>query len=202
MNAPSFRDRCAVFVALAEGKKGPRLGRTTLMKLVYFLQILKNIPLNYNFSLYVYGPYDPEVLDDLAYAQSLGALEVNVENYKSGGYGFEIQPGPEKEQFKALAGEFLAAHRGHIDWVLREFGDDSPARLELASTMVFIDREAMRSGQHLSRDDLVRRVLEIKPRFSPGLGYEQVGELEEKGILSIVASDDGSPPTSELRTCS
>lgn len=173
------------------------------MKLIYFLQIVRSVPLNYNFSLYVYGPYDPEVLDDLAYAQSLGALEVRVENYKNGGYGFEIQPGPAKDRFKALAGGFLAENRGHIDWVLREFGEYSPARLELASTMVFIDREAVRADERLTREDLVRRVLEIKPRFSSRIGCEQARELEEKRLLlSVVPSDDGGSPTGELTACS
>ncbi|HWE38875.1 MAG TPA: hypothetical protein VG406_20165 [Isosphaeraceae bacterium] len=173
------------------------------MKLIYFLQTVKNVPLNYNFSLYVYGPYDPEVLDDLAYAQSLGALDVRVESYKSGGYGFEIQPGPAKVHFKALAKEFLDKHRDHIDWVLREFGEYSPARLELASTMVFIDREAVRSGERLRRDDLVRRVLEIKPRFSLTAGYEQARELEERHLLSsIVPPQGGSSPMDGLTAAS
>jgi hypothetical protein len=50
------------------------LGRTGLMKCLFFLKILENVPLPYNFRLYTYGPFDSHVLEDLQYAESLGRL--------------------------------------------------------------------------------------------------------------------------------
>src|SRR6266699_321011 len=70
------------------------LGRTGLMKCLFFLKILRNVPLSYNFRLYTYGPFDPDVLGDLQYAESLGAIRSMVLAYPRG-YGYQFKVGPD-----------------------------------------------------------------------------------------------------------
>ena len=82
--------RLATIVALVE-KQHP-IGRTAVMKLCYFLQTLRNVPLRYRFTLYSYGPFDASVPSDISSAEALGGIESETFFY-SGGYGYEISPG-------------------------------------------------------------------------------------------------------------
>lgn len=179
-------DRLGTIIELA-AKTPAGLGRTALMKYAYFLQVLRGVPLGYHFSLYSYGPFDAEVLDDLEYAQSLDAVNITLE-FHPGGYGYRTQPGKASEEFKEKARGFLTAHQEDIDWVLREFGGLTAAQLELASTMVLVDREAERSGETLSLEELVHQVQEVKPRFTDAHVRVQAESLREKGLLQSVGS--------------
>src|ERR1039458_986656 len=94
----------ATIVALVE-KKNP-LGRTAMMKLCYFLQILRNVPLGYRFTLYAYGPFDSSVLSDLSTAASLRAVNSSVEIYP-GGYGYKIRPGDRSDAVLQTGSSFV-----------------------------------------------------------------------------------------------
>src|ERR1035438_8492020 len=83
-------ERLAVITDLCSRAPCGSLGRTALMKLCYFLQVLKGVPFGYRFTLYSYGPFDSNVLADLGTAESLGAVHSTVAYY-SGGYGYNIQ---------------------------------------------------------------------------------------------------------------
>jgi uncharacterized protein len=176
--------RFALIAEMAE-KTPTRLGRTALMKYAYFLQVLRGVPLGYHFTLYAYGPFDAAVLDDLAYAHTLEAVKVETVDFPNG-YGYDIRPGPAAREIKAKAEEFLAEHRNDIDWVIQEFGSLGAAQLELASTMVFADREAHRSGEKLRLDELTSRVREVKPRFSHLEAYAQAESLRNRGLLQAI----------------
>src|SRR5262249_28091602 len=141
------------------------LGRTALMKLCYFLQVLRRVPLGYHFTLYAYGPFDSSVLDDLAYTEFLGAVDEETV-LLGNGYGYRISPGQDRERIKERARDFLTRYQQDIAWVMQEFGSRSATDLELLSTMVFVDQEAARKEESLPFSELVRRVLNIKPRFT------------------------------------
>lgn len=170
--------RIAVMVALVERAPGQQLGRTALMKLVYFLSVLRNVNLGYHFSLYSYGPFDSEVLQDLDYAKSLQAITSRVVGYGSG-YGYEIQPGPDAPAVKALASKFVHRHAADIEWVMRAFGKMGAADLELASTIVYADRES----DDNSIMSLAQRVRDVKPHFSLPKIRETIRKLSESGLI-------------------
>jgi hypothetical protein len=180
-------DRLATLVALAQ--KRPKLGRTALMKLCYFLQTLRGVPLRYRFTLYSYGPFDSGVLSDLASAETLGGLRSEVVLYP-GGYGYEIEPSGKAESLKALAVEFLKRHESSIEWVTQQFGIFGSADLELLSTIVYVDREFDTAGRHVPFGDLAQRVREVKPRFSESEVGGKVADLLSKGLLNSVDPSD------------
>ncbi len=70
-----------------------RLGRTAIMKLVYLLQTVKGVPLGYSFGLYIYGPYENDVLNDLGQGETMRAVRSSVVLHPKG-YGYEFSPGP------------------------------------------------------------------------------------------------------------
>ena len=90
-------DLLSELVANAPGK----LGRTAIMKLAYFLQTLKGVPLDYDFRLYTYGPFDSDVLSDVGQLESLGALKSELIYFPSG-YGYEFSAGTKREQLQKL----------------------------------------------------------------------------------------------------
>src|SRR5262245_24920194 len=122
------------------------LGRTAVMKCLFFLKALRKVPLSYRFRLYTYGPFDSDVLYDLRYAESLAAVKSLLVAY-SGGRGYEYEPGPQAEKISRQAAEFLKQYEESIDWIVKEFGNRSAMDLEMASTLVYIDRSVAETGK-------------------------------------------------------
>src|SRR5580658_6784057 len=102
---------------LAEMAERARLGRTALMKLMFFLQESKGVPLGYQFTLYSYGPFDSDVLADISMAERLNVLRSSTVYYPSGS-GYEYSPGTDLNNVKNLAGDFLREHKESIEWAL------------------------------------------------------------------------------------
>jgi hypothetical protein len=176
--------RIAVLSRLVKRTQGASLGRTAIMKLAYFLTVLRDVPLGYRFSLYSYGPFDSTVLQDVDFGSSLGALRSQPVRYPSGD-GYLIQPGSSSDEIELLEKDFLDAHETAIDWVATEFGNLTAAELELLSTIVYVDREF--AGTPISKDDLARRVHDIKPHFLETRTLSRIEDLKTKGLLSACA---------------
>lgn len=157
--------RLAIIPALVESSPQRQIGRTALMKSMYFLQILRQVPLGYRFTLYSYGPFDASVLSDLSTAESLGAVESRTVFY-SGGYGYDIRLADKSKWLKRRAEDFIDKHEKDVRWVMQKFGKLNSAQLELVSTIIYVDREAAEKSKKVSLHSLARQVREIKPHFS------------------------------------
>ena len=140
------------------------VGRTAIMKLLYILQAVKGVPLNYDFRLYTYGPFDSEVLSDLDYAVSLDALSSDVA-YSANGYNYKIQLSESANDYIKEASDFLEEYRDEIKWAVNKFGHKSARDLELLSTTIFVDRAFSNRRESVDVDTLAQQVKEIKPRF-------------------------------------
>ncbi len=176
-------NRVALITHLAE--KSPDLGRTALMKYCYFLQVIRKVPLGYTFSLYSYGPFDSNVLSDLDSAEALGGVKTRVE-YHPGGYGYRIEKGERTDAAQKWSKGFLKQHEEDIDWVLTQFKGLNSALLELASTIIYSDREAVAKSENLSIDTLTHRIQQIKPRFAEAQIRGTVIDLRGRGLLLAV----------------
>jgi hypothetical protein len=161
-----------------------KLGRTAVMKLAYFLQTAKNVPLGYHFRLYTYGPFDGDVLADLDRARAIGAVASEIVTFPSGkGYGYEFTPGPRYEGLQKVATRDLMPYQDAIRWVLAEYGGKSAGDLELLSTIVHADREASQARQRISFAELARSVQQIKPQFAEATILRNIHELGSDGLL-------------------
>jgi uncharacterized protein YwgA len=179
-------DRIALITELVD-RAPVKLGRTALMKCLFFLKALRNVPLPYSFRLYTYGPFDSDVLDDLQYAEFLGAVESTLVRYP-GGRGYEYELGPKAEKIRKQADEFLERHKESIDWVLKEFGNRSALDLEMASTLVYIDRSVAERGKRKTTiAELVRKVGDVKPHLATEAIEREAQDLNERGFLKTVA---------------
>ena len=83
--------RLALLPVLAEQAPAGHIGRTALMKYMYFPQTVRGVPLGYNFSMYSYGPFDSDVLADLSSAEMMNIVDVAPVEF-AGGYGYSIEP--------------------------------------------------------------------------------------------------------------
>ena len=174
--------RLAVFTELVSRIPATSMGRTMLMKLCYFLQEVKGVPLGYRFTIYSYGPFDSEVLSDLGTAVSMDAVRSRVV-YNSVGYGYQLEPGTNAARLKGDGADFLSLHRKSIDWAISEFADKSASDLELESTTVFVDREAIAKGEALTFDSLTDRVRNLKPHFQRDYVMERAKDLSAHQLL-------------------
>jgi hypothetical protein len=87
------------------------------------------------------------------------------------------------EAAKKNAAQFLSEHRKDIDWLFSTFGNLNSAELELASTIVYVDRELAERHQRGSIDAVTQRVHDIKPHFTREQVLGFVEDLLDQGVL-------------------
>jgi uncharacterized protein len=181
---PNQQDKLALISELV--KRAPRkLGRTALMKCLFFLKVLRGVPLPYNFRLYTHGPFDSDVLDDLQYAQALGAIESSIVTYP-GGTGYVLHVGPQADKIEKQAVSFINDHQESIDWVLNEFGNRSALDLEMVSTLIYVDRSLVEKGARASVSELAKKVHDVKPHLKTEVIERETKSLKERGFLNAV----------------
>lgn len=184
MNSLNPDTRIAVLARMI--KASPGLGRTQLMKLCYFLQEMKGVDLGYDFRLFNYGPFDSEVLSDLATTCSQDAVVEKMVFYPRG-YGYSITPGPDSDRLCRELEASDAELTSQIDEIVREFGSFGAAELELRSTIFFVDRELANEGEKVPTDTLVERVRQIKPHFDNATILQRVTEMARKAWLQSLS---------------
>jgi hypothetical protein len=180
--------RLAVLCTLVE-EAPTALGRTAVMKLAYLLQTVKGLPLGYDFRLYTYGPFDSDVLNDLATAETLDAVHSQLVFFDSG-YGYEFKAGEGRDFVRKKTGELMRKYHSELRWALEEFGRRTAAELELLSTIIYADREAKQQSKQLPETELAQMVHQVKPRFSETHIAGKVRELSEKGLLLALSPSE------------
>lgn len=176
--------RSAVLARIAResAAAGRTLGRTQLMKLLYFLQERKGAFLGYDFRLFTYGPFDSDVLGDLSAACGLDVLTEKTVLY-SRGYGYDIAPAARAERLSQDLERENPDIAKAVDEVVHEFGQYGAAELELRSTIYFVYREFAEEGKSYSPEEITDRVHQIKPYFEKSSITQRVTEMARNGQL-------------------
>lgn len=131
-------DQALLATVIAEASKAGRqsVGRTTIQKLMYFLQV-SGVPMKYRFDIHHYGPYCDEVTRDTEW---LCADEVIEDSSSNPNYSNYI-PGP---QFKAIITSHrraLAAVLPRIRKVVVSLSSLALKELELTATIHYLYRQ-------------------------------------------------------------
>jgi uncharacterized protein YwgA len=176
--------RVAALTKLVEMASPNPLGRTAVMKLAYFLKVVRGVPIDYEFRLYTYGPFCTDILEDLQYAASLGSIRSELITFPSG-YGYFLTVGPEAKSVLGQAEEFIQKYHADFEWVVKEFSGYSASQLELISTIVFVEREARKSNHILATDEIVKQVVDLKPHFSTAEVEEKISKLVSMQLIKI-----------------
>lgn len=185
MNAINQELRTAILSRMVSKTPGQVLGRTQVMKLFYFLQELEAVRLGYDFRLFTYGPFDSEVLSDLATACSQKAVSEETVIYARG-YGYEITPNQFAGQLSRELEKREPTIASKVDKVLDEFGSFGAAELELRSTIFFIDRELVQARESTTASSLADRVRQVKPHFTDSTILNRIQEMRNNGWLKSV----------------
>lgn len=157
----------------------PPLGKTALQKIVYLLQKLFDVKSKYNFSLYMYGPFCAELQSDIDIVQTMQGI-----NVESKDIGFEISAGSHNESLRQKASDFLSGdNAAAISKVIEDFAGFSAKELELRATIIYVSKDTGHSEPRPSRDEVIRLIKEIKPRFTEQTIGDALAELEAKGYV-------------------
>ena len=179
-------NRLGLICSLVEkSESNKQAGRTALMKFAYLLKEIKGVPLDYRFTLYTYGPFDSDLLDDLSYAEALEAVESSLVHF-SGGYGYEYALGSKGGEIKERSRDFLDQYDKEIDSVVREFGSKNTGELEMISTIIYVDRSAKERESFNSMDELSQRVVGVKPHLDWDVVREETENLYKRNYLLAV----------------
>lgn len=183
MSLTTEQARASILAHMVSTSPEKKLGRTQIMKLFYFLQELKGVPLGYDFRLFTYGPFDSEVLSDLATSCNLGTVVERTVIYPRG-YGYEITPSAQaillSKELKTTDIELV----DRVNDVVSEFGGFSAAELELRSTIHFVAREMTIDKPQVTPNEIAERVRQIKPHFSLDTILDRIMIMKNQNYLS------------------
>lgn len=151
---------------------GSWCGETHIQKAVFFLQELTEVPFEFRFVLYEYGPFSFELCDELAamradYLLDLEVFESYGPKYLATRRAFRLQ-----ERFPKT----LAHFGRRIDFVAQQIGSSYVGRLERLSTAFYL---RMRDHKDISHRELAEQLVNIKNHVPFDLALEAAIESEK-----------------------
>jgi uncharacterized protein YwgA len=171
--------RIATLAAIT--KKQPKIGKTSIMKYMFFLQHCFNVNLGYHFSIYTYGPYSQDVMGDLNLAvhyNAVNSLYVDLIGY--GGYQFT--PGENSRSFIERCRDYLSQIEPHIDRLVSLFSTKKAKDMELLATIAYTHIAISRQNQDLAKVPSV--VKAIKPHFEESEITANYMWLKQQNVFS------------------
>ena len=164
-------------------KRDENIGKTGMMKLLYLLQAVYNVPLGYDFEIYTYGPYCQSVMSDIEYAEFVNYIDVSPVIYPNGMNGYQIKAtNTGKEIIKNE--EVISPYSDKIDSVISFFGKKTAKELELYSTIVFIVSSFSDNNWEKTKEEICSTVKKTKPHFSNDLIMAAYEDLNSNNFLS------------------
>jgi len=142
-----------------------QIGKTLIQKMVYLLT-RKGI-VNFDYSMYHYGPYSAEAAAELNFAENNNIIKVKW----VGGKGYFLEPTDESNKFDML---ILDPEKQVIDKLVEEYGDFTAVDLSIIATAYFI-----MDNFEEPEASLVETIHNIKPKYSA----DYIKEVLQKGGL-------------------
>ena len=156
----------------------PSLGKTKLQKSLYFLQESLDVPLGFEFVMYHYGPYSQDIDNVLTEMSARDA--VKIVGYPHGDWvGYEIHPN-NKEIVKP------PKYAEQIEHIASFFSSLDAQQTELCATIHFVKSILEEKKQKATKSDVVREVINIKPKFSSQIIYEWMDKLVGSGLMANI----------------
>jgi len=168
------RQRQAVLAAVDQqlAAEGSWCGETHLQKAVYFLQTLLDVPTDFDYILYKFGPFSRELRAELATMRADGFLEL-VPRPQPYGPTLDVTPSAQ-QQLVARWPKTLKRYASGLDFVAQQLGHLGVSDLERLATALWVRREL----PDASRDVQALRLNEIKPHVSLTDAADALAEVE------------------------
>lgn len=165
------KHRTGVTICLLEQLSEKRIGKTSMQKLVYFLQEF-GVDLNYKYEMYHYGPYCFELSNDLDLLNMMNIISIE-DNPTTYGYSIKLSNSVNGSYFSRNESCFESEaqhawdnYKSGFEKLLKIFGECSTRDLELYATMHFVGRILRERGKVVDADDVIREVKFLKPKYS------------------------------------
>lgn len=160
-------------------RENPGMGKTAVMKTIFMLQQVKHIDLGCEFSIYTYGPYSADVMEDIDELVSDGFLSSNI--YFCNNYiGYELSATESGiRTVPALKNEEIVALKDILDFVRGK----SAKELELYSTIIYIEDWYLKNRKANDMVAIIKKVHELKPHFSERVIQKSYVYLSEASFL-------------------
>ena len=152
-------------------EQGSWTGETHVQKTVFFLQELLEVPLDFRFSLYKYGPFSFDLRDQLTEMRSLGQLTLETQPAP---YGPKLNTDDGAEQLKTRFPKTIERYRPEISFVVENVGTRGVGSLERLATALLVTVE----GSDANTDERVAQLTAYKPHVSNAEAREAVEEVD------------------------
>jgi hypothetical protein len=170
--------RLREYAIASAAKKLSGLSKTGMMKAMYLLQQVYKVPLDYEFSIYTYGPYDVEVLTYTDIAERDGLVRIDQYDLAEGSVGYKIYAKTSKS-----AESFPKEYTDAIDKIAKNFHGYTARKWELTATIVYVYNAYIMNGTSIGKSTLCNRVYELKPHFDEADISAEYDKLERIGFL-------------------
>jgi len=154
-------------------------GRTRIQKIVYFGQALFDIPSPYEFKIYQYGPYSPQLDSDIQLATFMGWVTTRSHEPT---YGPTYHITESGEGLIEGLHPSLAEVKPRIDRVVGLLGRFKAKTLELLATALYIEA----TQPEANREEIISIVRALKPYFRKRSINSAIDALEK--IRSVANS--------------
>lgn len=144
-------------------------GETMVQKSVFFLQELLNVPLAFDFQLYIYGPFSFELQRHLSSMMADDMIAL-----RSLEYGSTFEPGEQVAYLEKHTAETIAAHRAAVDFVVKQLGGRRVKQLERVATALYFTT----ATDDPSVDARVAKICEVKPHITTDEARKAVEEVD------------------------
>lgn len=134
-----------------------QVGKTVIQKMIYLLKVKEKI-VDFNYSMYHYGPYSSEVDGEIDFADDIGAL--NVEWKPEKGYYITTK----EEILKHFLSFLTKEEKSSIDKLVKDYGKYSATELSIIATACYI-KENKKNFRMSNEQDIIEGVHSLKPEY-------------------------------------
>lgn len=144
-------------------------GETMVQKSVFFLQKLLNVPLDFDFQLYIYGPFSFELQRHLAAMMADDMLTLRPLEY---GSTFEV--GEQVRYLERHVAKTISQHASAVDFVVEHLAGRGVKQLERLATALYFTV----TDDDLSVEGRAAKIRAVKPHISDEEARKAVEDVD------------------------
>lgn len=177
--------RAALLLNLVEEMRanGSWAGETHLQKAVYFLQDLLGVQADFEYVLYIHGPFSFDLRDELAGFCSDGLMTLEAH----APYGPRLQVADLGKALEAKFPRTLERYTRKIKFVAKAFADKGVIELEQMGTALHV---TVKAGPGASVEERAKQLNRLKPHITvkqAEKALRQVGQLKQR-VAPLIAN--------------
>jgi uncharacterized protein YwgA len=144
-------------------------GETMVQKSVFVLQELLDVPLEFDFALYIYGPFSFELQQHLWSMMADDMILVRPVEY-----GSTFEPGEQVGYLEKHSATAIEEHRDAIDFVVKNLAGRGVKQLERLATALYFTT----TTDETSVEGRAAMIREVKPHISADEARKAVQEVD------------------------